>query len=79
MRRLEDLDTLILGALRWERHSTHFSVPEALEVVRRLKPRRTWLTHISHQVAHAETDALLPHGVRLAYDGLSFSVGDPGA
>jgi phosphoribosyl 1,2-cyclic phosphate phosphodiesterase len=75
--RLRGLDTLILGALRWEEpHPTHFTIEEALEVVADLKPRRAFFTHMSHTVAHAETDARLPSGVRLAYDGLVLSVPD---
>ncbi|WP_250846912.1 MBL fold metallo-hydrolase [Aquisphaera insulae] len=67
---LEGLDTLVLDALRFEPHPTHFSVEEALAAVRRLRPRRTWFTHISHGLDHEATDALLPEGVRLAHDGL---------
>lgn len=67
---LEGLDTLILDALRDDPHPTHFSLGEALDVVRRLKPRRTYFTHISHRLEHAATNARLPPGVELAYDGL---------
>lgn len=62
--------TLILDALRDRPHSTHFSVSEALEVVDRLAPERTYLTHICHDLPHAATCARLPRGVELAYDGL---------
>jgi phosphoribosyl 1,2-cyclic phosphate phosphodiesterase len=68
---LRGLDTLILDALRRERHPTHFSLDEALEVVERLRPGRTFLTHISHGLDHGPTDAALPPRVALAYDGLS--------
>ncbi|QEH32716.1 Phosphoribosyl 1,2-cyclic phosphodiesterase [Aquisphaera giovannonii] len=67
---LEGLDTLVLDALRHEAHPTHFSVEEALAAVRRLKPRQAWFTHLSHGLDHEATDAALPDGVRLAYDGL---------
>lgn len=70
---LEGLDTLILDALRPEPHPTHFNLEQALEVVQRLKPRRTFLTHLSHRFDHAETEAILPSGVALAYDGLSLT------
>jgi phosphoribosyl 1,2-cyclic phosphate phosphodiesterase len=70
---LEGLDTLILDALRPEPHPTHFNLEQALEVVQRLKPRRTFLTHLSHRFDHAETEAILPNGVALAYDGLSLT------
>jgi phosphoribosyl 1,2-cyclic phosphate phosphodiesterase len=71
---LEGLDTLILDALRHRSHSTHFSISEALDVVVRLKPNRTYLTHICHELPHSETTASLPTDVGLAYDGLSFNV-----
>lgn len=68
---LEGLDTLILDALRFEPHPTHFNLQQALAVVERLRPRRTYLTHLSHSFDHATIDSGLPSGVALAYDGLS--------
>jgi phosphoribosyl 1,2-cyclic phosphate phosphodiesterase len=76
MERLRGLDTLILGALRWEEHPTHFNIDQALAVVAELKPRRTFFTHIAHTVGHRETEARLPSGVRLAYDGLVLDLPD---
>jgi phosphoribosyl 1,2-cyclic phosphate phosphodiesterase len=75
MARLRDLDLLILGALRpAPPHPTHFTIGQALEVIEILAPRRTFLTHLTHDVAHRETEASLPPGVRLAYDGLVLDV-----
>jgi len=68
--RLEGLDVLILGALRNRPHPTHFSVQQAIEVHQRLRPKRTLLTHLSHELDHEATNAELPAGVQLAYDGL---------
>jgi phosphoribosyl 1,2-cyclic phosphate phosphodiesterase len=68
---LEGLDTLILDALRPEPHPTHFHLEAALEVVATLRPRRTYLTHLSHTFDYEPTSAALPPGVHLAYDGLS--------
>lgn len=73
---LGDLDVLILDCLRDEPHVTHLNVEEALAVVERLRPRRTLLTHISHRLEHAATNARLPPGVELAYDGLQVPLGD---
>lgn len=70
---LEGLDVLILDALRREPHPTHFSLSQALEVVARVAPRQTYLTHLSHGLGHAASEAQLPAGVLLAYDGLSFA------
>ena len=67
---LEGLDTLILDALRREPHPTHFNVDQALAAIKRLRPKRAYLTHISHSLDHAETEKRLPAGVQLAYDGL---------
>ena len=67
---LEGLDVLILAALRHKPHPTHFGIGEAIEVVRRVKPKRTYFTHISHDLEQAATDAELPPDIRLAYDGL---------
>ena len=61
---------MILDALRDRPHPTHFSVAEALAVVARLAPERTYFTHICHDLPHAATCARLPAGVQLAYDGL---------
>ncbi len=71
MERLQGLDVLILDALRFESHPTHFSLDEALAVVATLRPKHAYLTHLSHVFGHAEVEATLPEGVSLAYDGLS--------
>lgn len=67
---LEGLDVLVLDALRYRPHPTHFNVAQALEVVARVRPRRALFTHIAHDLRHAEASAALPSGVELAYDGL---------
>jgi phosphoribosyl 1,2-cyclic phosphate phosphodiesterase len=66
--------TIIIDALRHRPHSTHFSVSEAVEVVARLGAQRAYLTHICHDLPHAETCAHLPPGVELAYDGLVLKI-----
>jgi phosphoribosyl 1,2-cyclic phosphate phosphodiesterase len=71
---LTGVRTLVLDALRDRPHPTHFNVAGALEVVARLKPDRTYLTHICHDLPHAATCARLPSGVELAYDGLVLTV-----
>ena len=70
---LEGVDTLILDALRHAPHPTHFNLDQALEVVARLAPRRAYLTHLSHDLGHEETERRLPPGVALAYDGLALN------
>jgi phosphoribosyl 1,2-cyclic phosphate phosphodiesterase len=66
---LQGLDVLVLDALQWKAHTTHFSIDQALEVVDRVKPAQTRFTHIAHAVGHEATNAKLPANVRLGYDG----------
>ena len=68
--RLQNLDILFLDALRHKPHPTHSTVENSLSIVERLKPKRAFFTHICHDLPHEETNALLPQGVRLSYDGM---------
>ncbi len=70
MARLQDLDLLVLDALRRRPHATHFSLDEAVAVARQLSPRRTLFTHIAHELEHHETNAALTDHMQLAHDGL---------
>ncbi len=66
---------LILNALRAQPHPTHFTLQEALDLVATLKVPEVYFTHFSHQIGlHEAISALLPKGVKLAFDGLSFAV-----
>jgi phosphoribosyl 1,2-cyclic phosphate phosphodiesterase len=71
---LRDLDLLILDALRPRPHAAHLSIDEALEVVERLRPKRTLFTHMTHDVLHDRESKLLPDGVTFAVDGLQVEV-----
>jgi phosphoribosyl 1,2-cyclic phosphate phosphodiesterase len=71
---LHDLDTLVIDALRWEPHPTHLSVPEALELIEEVQPRRAYLTHVSHALEQKTTNRQLPAGVEVAYDGLGLVI-----
>lgn len=73
---LENLHTLVLGALRHEPHPTHFSLSEAIEAAGRIGPHRTFFTHVGHNLDHAATEAELPDGMHLAYDGLELEIPD---
>jgi phosphoribosyl 1,2-cyclic phosphate phosphodiesterase len=72
--KLLGLDVLFLDALRHKPHPTHSTVAQSLKWVEELKPRRTFFTHICHDLGHAGTEATLPEGVNLAYDGLEIVV-----
>jgi phosphoribosyl 1,2-cyclic phosphate phosphodiesterase len=67
---LAGLDVLILSALRHEPHITHFSLPQAVAAAQRIAAKRTFFTHVSHELEYAKTNAELPAGMELAYDGL---------
>lgn len=67
--KIKGCDTLVLNALRREQHVSHFSLQEALNLIAELKPKRAYLTHISHQLGrHDEVNKELPSNVFLAYD-----------
>ena len=71
---LTGLDTLVIDALRDEAHTTHFTVAEAIEAIARIAPRQAYLTHMTHDLGYETTNARLPAGVELAYDGLVLDV-----
>ena len=71
MAKLKGVKVLVINALRREKHFSHYSLPEALEVIETVAPERAYLTHMSHEMGlHAEVSATLPPHVELAYDGL---------
>ena len=72
LERLQDVDVLVLNALRREQHLSHFTFEQAIQWAQRIGARKTYFTHISHQLGrHAEVELELPEGIALAYDGLS--------
>ena len=70
---LQGLDVLILDALRHKPHPSHSHLEKSVAFVERLKPRRAFFTHISHDLDHTATEAILPPNIRLAYDGLQIT------
>ena len=67
---LAGLDVLVLDALRKRPHPTHFNLEQAIDHARRIAARRTFFTHIAHELAHEATSRALPSGMFLAHDGL---------
>ena len=67
---LEGLDVLVLNALRRRRHPTHFNLEQAVEHAVRIAAKRTYFTHIAHELLHETTNRGLPEGMALAHDGL---------
>src|SRR5579875_2023999 len=72
---LEHLDVLFLDALRHNPHPTHSTVEESLKTVAALQPKRSFFTHISHDLLHSAIESRLPPHVHLAYDGLEIPIG----
>jgi phosphoribosyl 1,2-cyclic phosphate phosphodiesterase len=71
---LQNLDVLVLDALRHRPHPTHFTVAQAIAAAKQIGAKQTLFTHICHDLGHAETAATLPDGIGLAYDGLRLSL-----
>lgn len=73
--KIKGSEILVLNALRREKHVSHYNLEEALQIIEELKPKKTYLTHISHQLGlHSEVEQELPPNVFLAYDGLKIEV-----
>jgi phosphoribosyl 1,2-cyclic phosphate phosphodiesterase len=75
MERMRGSEVIVLNALRHEKHISHFTMQEAVDILTELAPARGYLTHISHQLGrHREVEAELPAFIRLAYDGLQVTL-----
>ncbi|KAA5545120.1 MBL fold metallo-hydrolase [Roseiconus nitratireducens] len=73
-RRLQGIETLVIGALRHEPHPTHFNLEQAIAVARDVGAKRTLLTHTGHQLDYEATNQELPEGVEMAYDGMQVEI-----
>lgn len=74
MKRLHGTEILVLNALQHEPHISHFNLSEALQMVERIRPKKTYLTHISHKLGlHSDVSTKLPDSVALASDGLQIT------
>jgi len=73
---LQDLDTLILDAVRYRPHPNHFHFEKAIEVAQEIGARETYFTHLSHDYDHDEVESGLPAGIHLAWDGLRIPIED---
>ncbi len=72
--KLRNLDVMIIDALRYRKHETHFSIDESVEIAQKLKPKMTYFTHMTHDVLHDEANEQLPENIELAYDGLIIEI-----
>ncbi len=75
--KLTGVDVLVVNALRFAPHDSHFNVAEAVALIDRVRPRKAYLTHMSHEIGlHAAAESELPQGVQLAYDSLTVAIGN---
>lgn len=75
LEKLKDLEVIVINTLRIEQHPTHFNLQESLDFIKEIKPKKAYLTHISHKLGfHADISKMLPEGVFLGYDGLSIEI-----
>lgn len=73
--KLKNLDILVINGLRPEKHLSHFSLDEAIEVIQQIKPKQAYITHISHQMGlHQQVNSELPENIQLAYDTLRLTI-----
>ncbi len=73
--KIKGSEILIITALRREKHISHFTLDEAIEVARKARVSRVYFTHISHQLGlHTEVERELPEGMHLGYDGLNITI-----
>lgn len=72
--KLQNLDYLIIDALRYEPHPTHYNVEQALEMIEIINPKQAYFTHISHHIKHSDLENKLPSNVKIAFDGMKIEV-----
>lgn len=71
---LQGLDVMVIDALRFREHESHFNIAQAIEMAEKLQVKRTLLTHLTHDIDYPKHTAGLPAGVEFAYDGLSLTL-----
>ena len=75
LEKLMDLDALVINALRIEEHYSHFNLEQALAIIKKVCPRKAFLTHIGHEMGlHSEASKILPQNVKLGYDGMVIDI-----
>ncbi len=72
--KLKDLDVLVLNALRIRPHPTHFNLEQATELALKYGAKKTYFTHITHEMFHDEVNESLPPNIGLGYDSLTFEL-----
>ena len=74
--KLKGTEVLVINALQKENHPSHFTLDEALSIIKKIDPKQAFLTHLSHRMGlHEEVEKTLPHNVKIAFDGLQYDIG----
>ena len=71
---LKGVETLVISGRRWKKSRAHISLEEGIEIGKKIGAKKTYFTHISHELEHAQTNEKLPDGFFLAYDGLEIEI-----
>ena len=75
LKKLKNLKVLVINALRIEEHKSHLNLEDAIALIQRIKPKKAYLTHISHKLGfHEEIERSLPKNIFLSYDGLEIEI-----
>lgn len=74
IKKLAGLDTLVIDALRYTEHATHYCIDQAIAIARQVRPRRTVLTHMAHEIDYETALRELPPGIEPGYDGMEFNL-----
>ena len=75
LEKIKGTKILILNALQRESHISHFTLTEAIEMVKKINPEKAYFTHMSHRIGkHEDVSLSLPKGIELAYDGLTINI-----
>lgn len=73
--KIKGTEILVINALRMKKHVSHFTLDEAIDVIKKIQPKKAYLTHISHMMGlHEEVENELPSNIHLAYDGLTIEL-----
>ncbi len=72
--KLSGVKTLVINALRFKKHPTHFNFEEALEIIKLIKPEKAFLTHLTHNFLYERDKKFLPENISFAYDGLRINI-----
>lgn len=74
LKKLEGLKVFVINALRIRPHPTHFNLQQAIEVAKKVNAKKTYFTHLTHDILHDKINSTLPKGIELAYDGIEFKI-----